>query len=112
VANKLIQGLMLKYIIYYVFLWIIEGAHIILLRIDPFDEMTVPMPIRYNTLYSLQYTPEDIDSTLCTHVVYSFAKVENGTGKCVPGNRTMDVDQGKIFGYASVYVRASWKIGT
>lgn len=42
------------------------------------------------------YGPEQVDSSLCTHIIYAWAHLDADSSEIIPGNTELDIENGKI----------------
>lgn len=70
-----------------------------LIRLTPEDDIPEqPIVACYFTNWAYyrsgegHYGPEQIDSTLCTHIIYSWAHLDNESRKIIPGNPELDIE--------------------
>lgn len=42
------------------------------------------------------YGPDQVDASLCTHIIYAWAHLDPDSGEIVPGNAQLDIENGKI----------------
>lgn len=42
------------------------------------------------------YGPEQLDPSLCTHIIYAWAHLDEDTFKMIPGNDELDVENGNF----------------
>lgn len=41
------------------------------------------------------YGPDQVDASLCTHIIYAWAHLDPDSGEIVPGNAQLDIENGK-----------------